>query len=376
MKIGFLLQDTGAIYGAEQATLDLAAGLVAQPGVSVAWFLIEEQRVKASDRTLREAAGAIGEGITGLPTRRRFSRALIRDLRAAVAGQAVDVLHCVGPKANLHGCLALRRGRPVPMVATVHGWLKRFVPREWLYTQVEKWVFRRCSALIVLSRYYEQVLAGVGVPPERLHRIPSGLDATTLAGRGDVAAAWPAPDPFTLGVLARFTEEKNHALLVEAARRLWDEGVAVRWIFAGDGKEWRRIRHRVTALGLDDVIALPGRIDRRIFFPQVHALVQASRLENLPYSILEAMAWCRPVIATNTGGIPDLVVPGETGVLVPVNDADAVVDAVRTLVNDLERARDMGRAGRHRLEQHFSPGAFLDRHLALYRQLISDRKTR
>jgi glycosyltransferase involved in cell wall biosynthesis len=91
-----------------------------------------------------------------------------------------------------------------------------------------------------------------------------------------------------------------------------------------------------------------------------------SRTEGLPIVLLEAMAQARPVVATPVGGTPELVVDGETGVLVPPGDVHALAQALREVLDDDERARRLGESGRRRVEEHFSAERMADAVLKLY----------
>jgi glycosyltransferase involved in cell wall biosynthesis len=100
-------------------------------------------------------------------------------------------------------------------------------------------------------------------------------------------------------------------------------------------------------------------------------LVQPSRADNLPLSILEAMAAGLPVVGTRVGGIPELVVDGKTGLLVEPENPRALADALEQLAGDPERARELGRNGAARAAEHFSPDGIAARMVALYEDLCA-----
>ena len=100
-------------------------------------------------------------------------------------------------------------------------------------------------------------------------------------------------------------------------------------------------------------------------------LVQPSRADNLPLSILEAMAAGLPVVGTRVGGIPELVVDGETGVVVEPESPRALADALEQLAGDPDRARKLGRNGAERAAEHFSPDGVAARMVALYEELCA-----
>lgn len=148
MQVAFLVQDTGRVYGAERATLDLARGLA---GASCAVWLIEETRLGLARSDFKEALLAADLPCQSLPVDCAFCPALIRQLRERVAAERPDVVHTIGPKATTHAAWGLK-GR-VPLVTTVHGWLFRPDLKERFYEWLELRAFRRFDRVVTLSRH-------------------------------------------------------------------------------------------------------------------------------------------------------------------------------------------------------------------------------
>ena len=202
--------------------------------------------------------------------------------------------------------------------------------------------------------------------------IPNGVD-TSVFRPGDRVAARTAlelaPDATVLLATAEMLADnpfKDFPTLRSALEMLG----------ARDGS-----RPTLVALGLDreidpipgvDVVAVPftdGRESVVRHYQAADVYVHAARAENLPITILEAMACGLPVVASAVGGIPELVVEGETGLLVPRGDAGALADALAGLLGDAERRAALGRAGRARVLEHFTLSREADRYLELYAEL-------
>ena len=356
MKIGFLLQDTGVIYGAQRATLDLLR-VLAERGVEPHVALMRERRRADLPADYRTALATYA-AVTDLPVDSAFAHALARSVRGFAKERGFRVLHSVGYKADVHAAMA-GRGGALKLVSTVHGWFFLGEFRETFYRWINLRALRRFDRVIVLSRWYENWLRPrVG---ERVTLIPTGFDPGSLT-------CPPPPDGhFTFAHAARFTAEKNHALLVRAVQRAHEAGAVFRVIMAGDGPLREEIRAQVAAAGLERVIEIPGFLPREELLARSHAFVQCSRIENLPYAVLEAMAARRPVVATRVGGLPDLIDDGVTGWLVPPDDPAALADAMRKLAG--ENCDAMGPAARAKLEHDFSPARMAAAHLDLYREL-------
>jgi glycosyltransferase involved in cell wall biosynthesis len=156
---------------------------------------------------------------------------------------------------------------------------------------------------------------------------------------------------------------KDHATLLRAAARLDGARVAI----AGRGGEEANLRRLAEELGLAPRLHLLGvRDDVERVLAAADVFVQCSRSEGLPLSLLEAMAASRPVVVTRVGGMPDAVLDGEAGCVVPPGDPAALAAAIAQLLADRDRAAALGRAARARAEAEFSVEAMLERYRALY----------
>jgi len=362
MNIVFFMQDTGAVYGAERATIDLACGL-RNAGDTPHFFLMEETRLDHQDPALQNAIRAEGLPYATFNVTGRISRSMARSVRMAFLSMGGDVLHVIGYKANLHAWLSGIR----PRIATVHGWLFRNDPKERLYDAIDRWCLNRCDHVICLSSYYEQLLLSRGLERKNITRIPSGL--REVPG-DDAVRPRDRHRPFTFGMMGRFSEEKNHRLFLRAAKTVNQQAPEVRFRIAGQGPLEREIRRDADELGLASVVDFCGYTSVNSFMESIDAYVICSKIENLPYSILEAMAWARPVVATKAGGMPDLIEDGKTGCLVDGESEVALSGAMLTLARDSARSIEMGQVGRHRLRSMFTIEKSVAEHQRVYRQML------
>lgn len=374
MKVVFLLQDSRSLYGAEQATLRLVSGLKSA-GADVRAILMEELRLRNAQSPLADSLRALVD-VDVVPLRKRWSPALVRRIRETMASSPHAILHSTGYKADCHAAAASNRGSAFPLVATVHGWLFRRNLKERLFQELDVRALRTFSRVVVLSRFYESYLRRRGFHPLQLARIPAGFDPGEWIERPVAQSLWSQTNaPFVFGALGRLSQEKNHALLLRAAAVLAKElDTSPRpWSIriAGDGPLLPSLRRLARRLDVEDRVEWLGWSDSNRFFRSVHVLVQPSRVENQPQSVMEAMAWLRPVLATRSGGLPELVSHGETGWLVPDRDARAMARAMKDCLVSPERARAAGERGRDVLERNFPFAQMVDDHLGLYDALLA-----
>ena len=372
MKIAFVMQDTGKIWGAEKATLDLLRGLK-RAGLDASVILICEERLGLDGSLLQAALASESICMTRITTRRPFSPALIRDLRKAVAVLNADIVHTVGPKATVHALIAFL-GSKVKRVSTVHGWLLRPDPKERFYEWIEKQALRRFDRVIVLSTFYRDLLEGEGFRVGQVALIPAGVDPAGLVNREEALASLGAIPVFTIGMLSRLSEEKNHVMFIRAARLLVDDGARARFLIAGEGRLKTVIQRMIKDNGLAEHMELMGYVDASLFMRKIHCLAVCSRIENLPQNIKEAMGWCRPVIATRVGGISDLVKEGVTGFLVGENNANRMADCVKQMIHDRQAVSRLGLSARLFIESELTLEQTVLGHKRLYGELAGSNR--
>ncbi len=373
MKVAFLLQDTRSLYGAERATIQLAEGLAAA-GIAVRILLLHETRMGHGGSPLVDALKR-RVPVTEIPVHGRFSRAAIGRIREFMVREQVDVLHSTGYKADWHAGIASKGGALFPVVSTVHGWLFRWNLKERVFQVLNIRALRRFSRVIVLCDFYERYLRRCGMSPLQLAKIPTGVRADLLVRRAEARRLWEVPeDVFTFGMLGRLSSEKNHDLLFRAAARLAKEmdtsPRSWRMLIAGDGPLHQKLLKRTRELGLSDRVTFAGRMDPQEFFRHVHVLIQCSRVENQPMSVMEAMAWMRPVIATRAGGLPELVQDGESGSLIRKGGTRALAVAMKEFLVSPERAQAAGLCARTILERDFSYDLMIRDHIGLYEAAV------
>lgn len=220
-----------------------------------------------------------------------------------------------------------------------------------------------------------------GVPAPMIVTIYNGVDIREYLPAGVGPAGTQESRPLVVGTVARLHRDKGLDVLVEAARMVRDalcgmrfsgKSREVRFVVAGDGPEKEFLAEKIDALGLGHAFKLAGHVrDVPEFLRHLDLFVLPSRTEALGLSILEAMASGLAVVATRVGGIPEVVIHGETGLLVPPESPERLCEAVLFLLSDPEVRLAMGRKGRRRAENMFDIRKTAEKTLELYREMCT-----
>lgn len=236
--------------------------------------------------------------------------------------------------------------------------------------------FATADAVVANSRPVLDAAAGLPRRRDKTRVIRNGVEVPAPAGPAEAAAARarleiPA-DAFAIGVVANLNPVKGHAVVLEAMAEIAKRRPSAILVLVGEGLLRTPLTAQAAALGITDRVRFAGRIESvPPLLPGFDAVVQASLGEGLPNSLLEAAAAARPIVATAVGGTPEIVLDGETGLLIPPGDPGALASAVERLIADPGFASRLGAAARERVAANFSMDRFVGEFADLYLELAA-----
>ena len=317
-----------------------------------------------------------GVKVTVLGVRGKWDVLKLGRLAKLLRAEQTDILHTHLFHADLAGRAAASLAAVPHVVHTVRTAEGRFRPWHFAFA---RFFSGRCERIVCVSESVRDLHAQrSGLPLEHYQVITNGTDpdayARDDASRRRLRQEWGIEDDQPLAAfVGRLAPEKGVATLLAAMSHLAARGEPVHMVIAGDGP-LRRVVDNFVAHGEG------GRHCRLLgFVGDVHdvlsaadMLVQPSRWEGFSLSVAEAMAASLPVVATDVPGIRDIVVSGETGLLVRRDDGVALAEAVQRLAHDAKLREQFGAAGRKRLVEHFSIDATVAAHEKLYLKIIGD----
>jgi glycosyltransferase involved in cell wall biosynthesis len=365
-----VLIDSLIAGGAELLLSDFAAGAPAVGVVPSVAYLGERDGSPAAARLRERRVEPVRVQMGGL-----LQPASLARVRQHIRAVSPDVVHTHLGYADMLGGLAAR-SLGVAAVSTVHvmDWHVQGV-RERARRRLIASVRRRCAAAVVTvsEAARRELLAARLDRAAHVVTIHNGVAARPAPGAGARIRAELGidPDELVLLLLAVIREGKGHDVAADAVARLRERHPRLRLLVAGDGPARAAAERALAPLG-ESARLLGHRDDVMELLDAADLMVLPSAADAFPTALIEAMAGSVAVVATSVGGIPEIVVDGETGILIGAPPtASALAVALEPLLENAELRRRMGMAGRARYEQEFTVETWARRTRQLYDRVIA-----
>ena len=290
----------------------------------------------------------------------------VRDLKlsrilADVQPQFSDIVHAHGLRAAWVAALARRR-RPFPLLFTAHNLIEPAASARLALS----FISRHCTQIVAVSEAVAESLAVCGAPRSKIIVVPNGISAEYFSqaanSRAEARAAFSLPETaFVVAAAARFSREKGLDVLLQAGR----QRRAMTFLIAGDGPLFAALSQ-----DLPPNVKLLGRVDDvRPLLAAADVFAVPSRREGQGIAALEAMAAGVPVVASRVGGLSEMLSDGETALLVPPGDPEALAAALSRLQGDSRLRQKLAGNARPLVEAHFSLQAMLDTLTQIYQAI-------
>jgi glycosyltransferase involved in cell wall biosynthesis len=308
-----------------------------------------------------------GPDLVPLAPRNEVDLAAAWKLARIVRQWQPDLVHAHDPHAVAMAGLALSFAAPTPRPCLV---ASRRVDFHLQANSFSRWKYRQVDGFIAASGAIRQVLVHDGMPPDRIVIVHDGIDVDRVMRmpKQDLHAEYWLPHgaPVVVAVGA-LVGHKGHRHLVDAMAIVRHGLPDARLVIFGEGELRAPLEKQIRHLGLDKHVLLPGfREDVLSLVKSADLFVTSSVTEGLGSAVLDAMAMGLAVVGTRAGGIPEVVVEGETGLLVPPADADALAEAILSVLTDRARRDALGRAGQARVRERFDVEHLVEGTLSAY----------
>jgi glycosyltransferase involved in cell wall biosynthesis len=316
------------------------------------------------------SSGKLSKALTYAPSAVSLVRAA-----AFIKRHRIQIIHATDRPRDASFASLLGRITSVATVVHMHATVGNHITRPTL------WGMRNATGIFAVSDFTKNELCTLGLQPTKIHRIHNAVDAVHFdpdrspAERSDIRNRFRIPQTApVVGIAARMTAWKGQRELIGAAASLRGKYPDLHVLILGaDVPDCRAdYMKRAQEGGIADRVHFAGhQKDVRPFLQEIDVFVHPSYGEPFGLSIVEAMAMRKPVVACNSGGVPEIITDGKDGVLVEERSVEAVASAMSTLLDNAESRRRMGENARETVRTRFSPRRQCAKAAELYNNLIA-----
>ncbi len=303
--------------------------------------------------------------------------------REKIRENGYDVVHCHGSRANLTGAL-LKKKFDIPFISTVHSDYKLdYLGRPLAaltYGNLNKWALHRMDHRVCVSDNMRQTLIDRGFDPNDLFTIYNGVDfdrpkpEITRRQWFERIGCPFTDDDIVLGIGARLDPVKDVATTVRGFAEASKDCASLRLVIAGDGMEREMLEALANELGVADKVFFAGWVTEMDgFYASIDINAISSLSETFPYAVTEAARAGIPTVASRVGGLPRLIISGETGMLFEPGSVKDMARGIVALANDDELRRSTGRAVYEKAKREFSTESTCRRQLEIYSAVLKRR---
>lgn len=305
-------------------------------------------------------------------------KALLK-LYRLIKSNEVSLVHTHNFQAGIIGRIVAKIARVPVIVATEHN-SYNWSQRNLFFRFINEHTTRLCNVrLIAISQAVKKcIIENSHLSGDQINVIHNGVDLSGYPLKLDTTGKKRELDiakyDKIIGTIARLEARKGHRYLIEAAARVINVCPKAVFLIIGDGPMYQKLLTLVSSRRIPNNVKFYGfRRDISEILSIVDVFVLSSVEEGLGLAIIEAMAAKKAVVATNVGGIPEVVIDGETGILVPSRDTEALAQAILKLLKNRAMAKKMGGAGRRRVETYFTLDRMIEETEILYDELIQEK---
>ncbi len=313
-----------------------------------------------------------------IPERGRFDRSVIRSLRGIVARRAPDVI--VSHQVKSHFLINISRlWKKYPWIAFNHGYTSTD-RKDLIYNRLDRWSLPKADRVVTVCEAFAGSLGSMGMPRDRIYVQHNSIRRASAVGVSEIQllkeALGLAEGERIILCVGRLSKEKAQIDLLHAFATFTDlhSEIKARLVIVGDGPERKALAAATASLGIEDRVVFAGQVNKvGVYYAAADLLVNPSHSEGSPYVLLEAMGAGLPIVATEVGGVPEILEHQQTAVLIPAGEPQAMAEAIAQILSDKSFAAKLADNAGKLVSTRFSPETYVRSLVDLYRQAISRR---
>lgn len=371
MKVLHLISggDTG---GAKTHIINLLCGLKDKVDVKLVCFI---------DGLFAEDLKKHGIDVEVIEQRSRFDFSVVNKLKDLIESENYEIVHSHGARANLISYF-LKKKVKAKFITTVHSdYLLDFKDsfyKNIVFTNLNKFALKRFDNYIAVSDSFKDMLVSRGFDKDKIFTIYNGIfledraikDKESYLKEKNIAYK----DKFIVGILARLDKVKDHETFLRAAREVLDKDKSVIFLIAGDGQDKEHLLSLRKELALEDNVYFLGNETHPYdFLNAIDINVLCSLSESFPYVIMEGGSLKKATVASKVGGIPKIILDGETGKLFEKQDYKALAAHILDLKNNDDDRKKFGKNLYSRIIDNFTHIKMAEKHVDIYKKIVSKK---
>lgn len=371
MKVLHLISggDTG---GAKTHIINLLCGLKDKVEVKLVCFI---------DGPFAEDLKKHGIDVEVIEQRSRFDFSVVNKLKDLIESENYEIVHSHGARANLISYF-LKKKVKAKFITTVHSdYLLDFKDNFYkniVFTNLNKFALKRFDNYIAVSDSFKDMLVSRGFDKDKIFTIYNGIflqdraikDKENYLKEKNIAYK----DKFIVGILARLDKVKDHETFLRAAREVIDKDKSVIFLIAGDGQDKEHLLSLRKELALEDNVYFLGNETHPYdFLNAIDINVLCSLSESFPYVIMEGGSLKKATIASKVGGIPKIILDGETGKLFEKQDYKVLAAHILDLKNNDDERKKLGQNLYSRIIDNFTHIKMAEKHVYIYKKIVSKK---
>ncbi len=301
------------------------------------------------NQLLVERSRDLGIESVAFETRGKFNPVTLARIISFIRARRIDILHPHNYKTDILAYLA-SLFYPARCVSTLHGFVDRNRKMKF-YKQLDLALLKRFARVKVVSQPLLSLAEEAGISPDKISLIPNAIDLDLMVcgerekKKLEREFGLEVSQPL-IGMVGRLDREKNPGLFLDALSELIARFPGLKCLFVGEGPLRGDLIRRGEEIGVGSSVIFTGyREDARDIISLLNVVVIPSWTEGIPKTLLESMAFKKSVVATAVGGMPDVIVEGKNGFLIPPGDTAALTDRVALLLKDHDLCRQFGESG-------------------------------
>ena len=367
------IRDSGGIFGAERVILTI--GKNTDKRYKMILICLRSRDGKSD--LLKKKAEEIGVNVISVDVNRKMDFSSIKKIRDILKNHHVKILHSHDFKSNLYGLIA-SKNLGMKRILTAGGTTRDSIVKKFYVYMDETFTYRFYDYIVAVSREIYDKLLKKNIKQGKVVIVENGIDESLYYYDADRTQN---DNYFSINntnkvfaVIGRLFPDKAHRYFINAFSEIKKNYPTSVALIIGEGPSEEEIRKQIIDLKLEDRVFLCGvRKDMMYVYRNIDYLVLPSLTEGLPYVLLEAMLFKVPVLATDVGGIPNIVINGVTGYLVPAGDVQSLKNGMEKMLNNPEKTREMAEEGYKLVNEKYSARRMAEDYSRLYDSMIKDR---